>query len=447
MSLSLRGFLVASATLMAAGTAVGDADAQKAPTEVIIETEVGEPVMLSDKNGTAYLQIAITGHEPPRTKARPPLNLALVIDRSGSMRGERLAKAKEAALMVVDRLSPNDILSIVTYDSVVEVVVPPMEVREAQGIRNKIRSLTDRGSTALYAGVKTGIQQVRRFFSKNRVNRVILLSDGKANIGPSSPQALSSLGLEAGRLGIPVTTIGLGLGYNEDLMTQLALSSDGNHGFAEHSDHLASIFKHELGDILSVVAQDVVIEIEFEPGVRPVRGINRPLSIRGNKANLKMSQIFAKQKKYVLVEVAVPSSRAGSKRNLAKVGVGYRNLINKKKRKVSRNVAVKFSNRSSVVTRSANKKVMVDVTEALASERHKKAIALRDAGKVEAAKRELRGAAREIRAKNKRYRSKKLDKYAAESEAAADAVAKPAWNRNRKAMKKSVQRVDSNSAW
>jgi Ca-activated chloride channel family protein len=312
-----------------------------------------------------------------------PVNLGLVIDRSGSMHGDKIEKAKQAALVVVDSLGDQDYLSIVTYDDEVDVLVPATRVTDRESLRRTIMGIFDDGGTALHAGVTAGIQQVRERFDKQRVNRIILLSDGIANVGPSSPQELAQLGVHAGSLGIPITTIGLGLGYNEDLMTQLALASDGNHAFAEDGSDLYTIFQHELGDVLSVVAQDIVIEIEFEPGIKPLRGVNRPLSIRGRKASLKLNQIYGKQTKKVLVEVAVPRGEAGEQRKLADVGVRYRNLRTAKLRKVNDALSVAFSDSKKRVEREANSEVMVSVVEALANERQQKAIALRDMCEVD----------------------------------------------------------------
>src|SRR5262249_5389311 len=157
-------------------------------------------------------------------------------------------KAKEAALMVLDRLQPNDYLSVITYDSTVDVIVPSSHPSERSQTRELISALTPQGSTALFAGVTNGIEEVGKHLDPHRVNRIILLSDGQANVGPRSPNELGRLGEVAGRQGISITTIGVGLDYNEDLMTQLALASDGNHAFAENATDLASIFQHELGD-------------------------------------------------------------------------------------------------------------------------------------------------------------------------------------------------------
>lgn len=425
------------------------ADARKAPPtdDIVVDIDIGEPIMMADQTGRAYLQIVIEGFAPPKNQ-RMPVNLALVIDRSGSMRGDRLEKAKEAALMVVDSLSATDILSVVTYDSSVEVLLPPSRLTNKRAIKRRIMAISDRGSTALFAGVAAGIESVRRNRSQNRVNRVILLSDGKANVGPSSPAELAQLGIRAGGLGIPITTIGLGLGYNEDLMTELALSSDGNHGFAESADQLATLFGSELGDVLSVVASDVIIEIELAPGIRPIRGLNRPVSIRGNKAFLKLNQIYGKQTKDLLLEVEVPASRANTTRRLGKVDVRYRNMFTKKRgHKVAR-PSVSFSRSRAAVERRADKKVMVSVVEATANQNQRDAIALRDKRQLKEARRKLEKNSVYLRQQAKRYKSKKLHDFAGEaSSAAAEVSDERNWRRNRKRMKKSVHSKSTKQSW
>src|SRR5262249_32047712 len=150
--------------------------------------------------------------------------------------GEKINKANEASRMVLDRLDSNDILSVVAYDDTAEVLVPATRVFDKEAIRRRIAAIVPQGSTALFAGVSKGIEEVRKFRDAAHVNRVVLLSDGQANVGPSSPNELGRLGAATAKEGISITTIGLGLGYNEDLMTQLAMRSDGNHGFAESAE-------------------------------------------------------------------------------------------------------------------------------------------------------------------------------------------------------------------
>jgi Ca-activated chloride channel homolog len=441
-----RNKIVAATYAAVLGAFVATASAQSKPKELVVDIDVGEPIMIAGEDGRAYIEIAITGFESEADRA--PVNLALVIDQSGSMRGDRLEKAKLAALMVVDRLGPEDMLSVVTFDSDVEVLVPAAKVKDAEAIRRQIMAISDGGQTALHAGVNAGLGQVKEFLSDGRINRLILLSDGQANVGPSSPGELAALGIEAGKLGVPVTTIGLGLGYNEDLMTQLALSSDGNHGFAETPGQLETLFASELGDVMSVVANDVIIEIELAPGITPIRGLNRPVSINGRKAKVQLAQIYGKQRKNVIVEVAVPKGTAGKSRKLADVAVAYRNLGTKKTAKVAEALAVSFDKSRAVVDGRANQRVMVGVTEALANERQKQAIALRDAGKAALAKKALEENAVNLRAQAKRYDSEELADFADEASADAAEVEDDAnWTKNRKGMTKSNHAKAASQAW
>ncbi|MCG8422810.1 MAG: VWA domain-containing protein [Proteobacteria bacterium] len=418
-----------------------------AAAEVTLDVDLGEPVMLASREQRAYLKISLVGFELPAATERPPINLALVLDRSSSMTGDKIEKAKAAALMVLDRLGADDILSVVAYDSTVQVLVPATRITNRAAIRERIRALQPRGATALFAGVSHGIEETGKFLSDQRVNRVILLSDGQANVGPSSPNELGRLGHAAGKQGIAITTIGLGLGYNEDLMTQLAMRSDGNHGFAENADQLAAIFNYELGDVMSVVAQDVDIEIEFEADLRPLRGLNREIEIHGKKAVFSLNQLYSKQEKYVLIEVAVPATRAGTARNLADVAVEYNNMLTGKRHTLNDRVGVRFSASRSDVARSENRDVMVTALEALAVKRNREAVALRDQGKVDEAKKVLIDNARSLRQQGKRYRSKRLDNYGKDNFDDAANLDGKSWNKRRKAMRKNQHSMETNQSY
>src|SRR6185436_579493 len=135
---------------------------------------------------TSYVRVGLTGI-PINDTGRTPVNVAIVLDKSGSMAGEKLRKAKEAAIVSIDRLGPNDIVSVIAYDQTVEVLVPATKVSDRLALHRAIERLSADGNTALFAGVSKGAAEVRKFLDPHRVNRIILLSDGQANIGPSSP--------------------------------------------------------------------------------------------------------------------------------------------------------------------------------------------------------------------------------------------------------------------
>ncbi len=344
------------------------------------------PVLKAGKAQTAFLKVALTGFTLSAQGERPPANVAIVIDKSGSMSGERIERAKEAAIMAVNGLNANDIVAIIAFDNTIEVVTPATKVTDKALISQAIRNIRVAGGTGLFAGVSKGAFEVRKFFDKNRVNRVILLSDGQANIGPSSPAELGQLGSMLAREGISVTTIGLGADYNEDLMTQLAANSDGNHAFVENSRDLPRIFQREFGDVGSVVAQEVEIIIRLKRGMRPLRILGREGEIMDGVVRLRMNQLYSQQEKYVMLEVEVPAGKAGENADLAAVEVSYINMQSKSREKLARAVSVSYSESAEAVVKATDKKVMVSAVQQVSNEVNKQALSLRDSGRVEEAK-------------------------------------------------------------
>jgi Ca-activated chloride channel family protein len=190
------------------GLSFGAAQAAAAKGEPVrIDVGVGKPYLLAGQKQTNYIRVALTGLSLDEPGRRTSVNVAIVLDKSGSMAGDKIRRAKEAAIAAVDRLGANDIVSVIAYDDLVEVLVPATKVSDRQAIRNAILRLEAGGSTGLFAGVSKGASEVRKFAERQRVNRIILLSDGQANVGPSSPSELGSLGASLIKEGISVTTM------------------------------------------------------------------------------------------------------------------------------------------------------------------------------------------------------------------------------------------------
>jgi len=354
-----------------------------------LKAELSQTVLPEGKEGSVYLRVALEGLHVEQEGDRIPANVVLVIDQSGSMQGDRIDQAKEAALMASERLGEDDVLGIVSYSDNAYVRVPAGELHNASAIRNAIRELEAGGRTALYAGVSQGLREISEFIDPYKVNRVILLSDGLANVGPSSPRELAALGREAAQDGVSITTIGLGLGYNEDLMTQLALSSDGNHAFVEDPEDLVGIFNHEFGDVLAAVGGDVEIIIECPEGFEPVRVLGREAEIKGDKVILKLNQLYTRQEKYAVIEVKVDADRANGEASAAAVEVNYTDLKSKSRRSISGDAKLKFSRSQDDIKAGVNKTVHAAVATQIATERSEKAVLLRDNGKVKEAKKLL----------------------------------------------------------
>ena len=401
----------------------------------MIDVSPGTPYILEGKKETIPLKIALTGFEKVSSEKRTPVNVALVLDRSGSMRGEKIEQAKRAAIQALQLLSPEDIVSVVTYDDSVKIVIPATKLRNKQEVIDAISKISIGGSTALFAGVSRGAKELEKFIKENQVNRVILLSDGIANVGPSSPMELGELGNSLARDGISVSTIGLGLRYNEDLMTKLADRSDGNHFFVEQADDLASIFKNEFGDILNVVAQDIKIQVVCPRGIRPVRVIGRDADIHGDTVFTSVGQLYSNEEKYVILEVEVPAGSAGTKLELAKVKVSYNNLDTKTLDNISGKATVEYTDSDKIARTKVDKKALSDYYKQLANTRNEEAIRLRDAGKKEAAQKVLQENSSFLGKSAQRYDIPELEKEADSYGKEAQKLDTESWQSQRKSLR------------
>ncbi|NND96504.1 MAG: VWA domain-containing protein [Pirellulaceae bacterium] len=353
--------------------------------QISLQVGATHPTMLAGEKETNHVRISLTGFELPESKSRPPVNVSIVIDTSGSMSGQKIRQARDAAIAAVNRLKKDDIVSVVLYNSSSQVLVPATKATDRQDVIAKIKTIKAGGSTALFAGVSKGAAEVRKFLDEEMVNRVILLSDGRANVGPKSPGELERLGASLVKEGISVSTLGLGLGYNEDLMSRLASSASGNHIFVEEADDLVAVFNAEFNDLMSVVAGDFEIHARAAAGVRPVRVLGTKADISGQDIYIPLAQLYSRQQRYFVIEVEVDAGEAEETRPLMSVSVKYRNLITETTDKLSSSVDVRFSDEVSTVKKEIDHETYAFCSIQLANERNVRATALRDAGQIEAA--------------------------------------------------------------
>jgi Ca-activated chloride channel family protein len=377
--------------------------------QIKLDTALATPVLLAEQKQNVYLRVSLTGL-PFKEQKRVPINVALVIDKSGSMQGQKISNAKKAAIMAVEHLRPYDIISVITYDHQAEILLPATKASNKDMIIREINNLKAGGSTALYDGVEKGARELRKFLDRKRVNRIILVSDGLANVGPSTPEELGKLGSALGEENISVTTIGLGLGYNEDLMTRLAQKSDGNHAFVEQASDLVAFFEHEFSDILSVVSQEVNVTIICGEAICPLRVLNRDAKILPQQVFVKLNQLYSEQEKYVLLELEVPAHKVGEEIMIAGIAVVYRRMDNDKMERMSSMVRASFTDSLEVVAKNTDANVMTAVAEQLAVEKNELAVKLRDEGKIKEARRVLIENANKLGEEAAKYNSKSLEK-------------------------------------
>jgi Ca-activated chloride channel family protein len=405
--------------------------------ELEFSSTLEQPVLESGESQRTYIKVGVKGYETDAAVVRPPVNVAIVLDRSGSMAGDKIRQAKEAAKYAVDLLGPQDILSIITYESTVDVLMPATRVADKNRVKGLIDEIQIAGSTALFAGVSKGAEELRKFLDRDRVNRVILLSDGIANVGPESPGALGDLGSSLRKQGISVSTIGLGLGYNEDLMFRLAQKSDGNHAFVENAKDLVRIFDYEFRDVMSVVAQDVRINLQLKNGVKAIRVLNREAEIFEDRVSVIINQVYSSQEKYFLLEVEVPAGSDRQVIEVASLDVAYRNLQSQQEERLTDTLDLTYTGSSTLAENSRNRDVAEAVVLQVATENAERAVALRDEGRLEEAQGLLQENASFLNRSAAELDSEDLLEYAGENEVYAEEIIDGDWVEQRKSMRES----------
>ena len=359
-----------------------------------VEPDYG--VREADKPGSAYVKVTLAA-DKVAAKSRPSVNLAIVLDRSGSMHGAAIERAREAACEAVRRLDERDVISVVAYDDITETVVPAQRVVDREGIIAKIRRIDARGMKALFAGVAAGASELAKFRGTCEISRVLLLSDGQANVGPSTAEELGRYGAMLMKDGVAVSTVGLGNCYNEDLMTRLSQKSDGNSYYVANSEELTKVFASELGDVLSVAATKVQLQVRFGEGFVPVQLVGRDGRIADGVVSIDLNQLYGGQEKYVIVKCDAAPGKAGDAREIAKAGITYVDAVSGRKCGASGVAAVTYSEDIAAVKASVNRSVVKETIFNENALRVEEAIRSADKGDFAAAQRAITSNAAAVR--------------------------------------------------
>jgi Ca-activated chloride channel family protein len=210
----------------------------------------------------------------PNWKGRPDLNLSLVLDRSGSMEGEKMVRAREAAMFCVDQMLASDRLGVVTFDDRIEVLFPSEPVTNKQAMKDLISRVTARNSTALHeAWVRGGLTVSERLIDQG-INRVVLITDGLANVGVTNTDEIVTQAQGLFQRGVSTSTIGIGADFNEDLLMPMAQAGGGNAWHVVEPDDMQHIFQIELEGLIAQFAHTVSLSLIPADGVRVVDVLN-----------------------------------------------------------------------------------------------------------------------------------------------------------------------------
>jgi Ca-activated chloride channel family protein len=246
--------------------------------------------------------------DPELKKARKPYHLSLVIDRSGSMSGPPLIEAVRCAKHIVDRLESSDVASLVVFDDRVRTLAPASVVGDRKKLHMALSQIHSGGSTNLHGGWKTGMETLLPEAGNSALARVILLSDGNANVGDTvETEVIASLCAEAAAQGVTTSTYGLGCHFNEELMVEMGKRGAGNHYYGDTAADLFEPFAEEFDLISNLYARNVRLSLAAPEGVKITLLNDYPVEERDGFPVIRLPDIPLGAEAWALVELEVPA--------------------------------------------------------------------------------------------------------------------------------------------
>lgn len=346
-----------------------------------------------------YLMAFIAAGPAQRDRQRRPLNLSLVIDRSGSMAGDKIDFTRQAAQLLVQNLSATDRLSIVLYNDKVETLLQPEFIQRKDIINQQIQQIRPGGTTNLSGGWLEGCGHVASNLDDKCLNRVILMSDGLANRGITQKDKLVTLAQQKLNQGISTTTMGLGADFNEDLLMEMANAGGGAFYFIESPEVTPMIFQEELNGLLNLVGQNFSISCEMTPYLNEITQLNAyPMSVAGATTTYRLGDVFGDEVKALILELSVNGIGHEGEIELTTLHFTYDEIQDDITRRHEWSVPVKVRvvNDDDVHPKNMNIDVRRNVLLLKAAQARQKAVTLADMGKFAEAAKILRAVILEI---------------------------------------------------
>jgi Ca-activated chloride channel homolog len=267
-------------------------------------------IVASDKTQLLYLLLDV--HPPADIKAaRLPLNLCLVIDRSTSMRGDRIERVKNAAALVVEKLGSQDIISVIAFSDRAEVILPASHVQDRHRLVAHVRGIITSGGTEIYQGLLAGVGELRKVALDRRVNHIILLTDGQTY---GDAENCLQLAHKAAKDGIGLSAFGIGTDWNDRFLDQLVAPSGGQSAYIETATQVVELLQQRIQGLGAIYASNLRLGTEFPVGLNLISGFKvapfaQPLA--NEEFQLKLGHVEAQSPLLALLEVAVDPQLPG----------------------------------------------------------------------------------------------------------------------------------------
>jgi Ca-activated chloride channel homolog len=334
--LAAAGLLLATALAGVAARGLGRAPAPRplagpttftAPTggPVSFSGTLDRSAVLLGHDGLVRIELAIAAKvDEPTRYARQPTDVVIILDRSGSMGGEKIEQARAAVRGLLGQLGDQDRFALVTYSDDATVTIPLSAVGDRQRAAwlETVAAIQAAGGTNMSSGLDRGLDLIEHARVDGRVPHVILISDGLANQGDPTREGLTRRAERAAEGEFMLTTVGVGADFDEDLMTDLADAGTGNYYYVQDSQDLEAVFAREFDAARTTVANGVSVHIEPGPGVRVLDVAGYPLTPVGDGVTFRPGSIFAGQQRRVWVTLAV-SQQAVGEYDLGRFSLAY----------------------------------------------------------------------------------------------------------------------------
>jgi Ca-activated chloride channel family protein len=309
--------------------------------------------------GREHLLVEITGTSAGVGR-RLPLNLCLVIDRSGSMEGEPIDYVKRACGYVVDLLDQNDILSIITFSDTVDVVMPARRVVNKTLIKEHIQRIEIGNTTNLYDGMLVGCQQVAAVMSEQVLTRVLVFTDGEPTSGIKDFASIVQLAADQKARGITITVLGFGPEFNEELLAGIARRSGGNYYYIQRPELIPEVFRRELELLMTVVAKNVrlILTLPRFTQIRQVYGAQP--SVQGRVVEIPQVDIERGAVVTQLVEFDL-QMRPPGKYRVAKVALAYDDTITGRVERIEADAVMEFTQDVSRISQTIHPRVQREI--------------------------------------------------------------------------------------